>query len=178
MTAPVADAATPAAPPIDMTAAREAVATAPTDAGTLTDGHPGILTIAGIPMRPFSYFEFRCMRKIQEATGINPEDAVIILAYSMAQTTTEELDALHSLALDVDVLISKAERWSMNFGMEDLAPISAYVAGQLDEYVETAGEGGPDGESVGGLEASAEGNLKPSPQESPSSDAQFSDSPA
>jgi len=171
---------TPVAQPPNQTvaAARQALAAVPPDPGTCTDGQPGIITIAGIPMRPFGYFDFRLMKTLREDESLvkDPEAIVVILAYSMAQTTEAQLDALYGIHRDAALIRDKAERWTMGFSMAALAPISEYVAAQLDEYVDAEAGGGPDGELAGGLEGSAEGNSRPSQPESPPSAAPSLDS--
>jgi hypothetical protein len=164
--------------PVDLDAVRSAVDAVPPQQATLTDGQPPVILLAGLPARPFAYFDFRLMQQLQDAGDIDENDLMMIVAYSMAQTTDQQIAALYQLRKDHEALTDAMVMWSANIPIAQLGEIAKVVEASITEYVDVAGvEGTPDGEPIGGLETSAEGNLKPSPPESPSSDAPSLDTP-
>jgi len=157
--------------------ARNVAESIPVDPGTVTDGRPKIITLAGMPTRPFAYFDYRLLKKLSTSDVMDEEEQVIALAYSIAQTSDYELDALYELFENLVLLKKKVLRWSMNLPMEELAQMSNHVAKMLTEYVESDSAGAMVSEPIGGIEGSAEGNSRPKAPESPISDAPSSDSP-
>ena len=162
MSTPVA--ANNAKPAVDYEALKSAMENQPDPTATLTDGQPGIggIIINGKPARPFAYFDFRLMQRLEALDTVDQTDLIMIIAFAMTFVSEADIGKLFVLALDTKALQAAMVLWSITVPIAQLGTIAESVGAAINEYVDSTGGGdaedGEAGETApGALETSAEG---------------------